>query len=63
VIGGFGRGGKKLSKRPIRMDQHLGIAILSPVELLVRGRRLVDADLVRDDEGGGGAAGDDHWDL
>ena len=41
------------------MNQHLGVAINPLVELLVRLRRIVDVDVVTDDEAGLGAAGDD----
>lgn len=41
------------------MNQHLGVAIDPPVELVVRLGRVVDVDLMADDEAGRGAAGDD----
>lgn len=41
------------------MNQHLGVAIDALIELLVRLRRVVDVDVVADDEAGLGAAGDD----
>ena len=42
------------------MDQHLRVPILPAIELCVGSRRLVDTDLVRDDEGWFGAPGNDH---
>jgi hypothetical protein len=41
------------------MNKHLGIAIDPLVELLVRDGRILDADLMADDEAGFGFAGDD----
>ena len=42
------------------MNKDLRIAILPAIELRIGLRRLIDGDLVADDEGGLGAAGDDH---
>jgi hypothetical protein len=42
------------------MNQNLSIPILPPIKLYISLRRLLNADLVRDDEGGFGAPGDDH---
>jgi hypothetical protein len=42
------------------MDQNLRVPILPPVKLLIRLWCLVNTDLVRDDKGRFGAAGDDH---
>ncbi len=41
------------------MNEHLRVAIDPLVELLVGVRRLLDADLVADDEAGFGFSGDD----
>jgi hypothetical protein len=42
------------------MDQNLRVPILPPVKLLIRFWCLVNTDLVRDDKGRLGTAGDDH---
>lgn len=47
------------SETSVGMDQHLGVPIYAPVELVVRGLRIVDANLVRDDEARPGFAGND----
>ena len=41
------------------MQKHLGITVDPLVELVVRHHGLVESDVVRDDEGGLGVAGDD----
>ena len=47
-----------LSEVTIRMNEHLRIAIDSLVELLIRVRCLLDADLVTDDKAGFGFSSD-----
>jgi hypothetical protein len=42
------------------MNQNLSIPILPAIKLLIRLRRFVNPDLVRDDKGGLGATGNDH---
>lgn len=42
------------------MNQHLCVPILPPVKLDIGIRRLLNANLMTDDETGLGAAGDDH---
>jgi hypothetical protein len=42
------------------MNQNFSIPILPPIKLYIRLRRLLNADLVRDNEGGLGSPGDDH---
>lgn len=48
-----------VSEPTIRMNKHLGIPVDPPIEFLVRGRRILDADFVADDEAGLGFTGDD----
>lgn len=42
------------------MDQNLRITLDALIKLLVRSRRFINPDLMRDDKGRVGAAGDDH---
>jgi hypothetical protein len=42
------------------VNQNFGVPILPPIKLNIRLRGLLNADLVRDDEGRLGATGDDH---
>ena len=42
-----------------KLDQYLGVSLNALIKLLIRRRRIVNVDLVRDDEARLGATGDD----
>lgn len=48
-----------ISKPSVRVNEHLGVAVGSLVEFLICIWRIIDTDLMADDEAGSGLASDD----